>query len=295
MAVGWFGIVLHILGIVLILVFQESQLDTLQLIKSPMQQFAWYVSLGSKANLWGWAVILFYRFMLPSEDGVSLTFQLSASTNDDGGFKPAAILNRSLFLFAGILAMGSVFHTSLHTDESTLFPLAAVMRSKPFAYVAAPFWLASIVLFCFGVGFAVVQQRLSAGVWQVLPSVLAVILMLSACGSMLLILENERFTWIFALTFLLSFLPWVYMVRHTAQNVDRTGSVGSITYIVTGLIICGCAYFFEGDKQWVSCYLLLVWLCLYALLAPLAGDMFVTVKKLDKRQGQYDTLGASLP
>ncbi|CAE8637989.1 unnamed protein product [Polarella glacialis] len=205
MTIGWIGMVLHILGMDLILVFQGSQLT--QLIKSPVQQFVWNMAGVIRVQFLGWAPILLHRFMLPSEDAVSLTFQLSASTNDDGGFKPAASLNRSLFLFACILAMGSVFDTSLHTDESALFPLAAVMRSKPFAYFAAPVWLASIIMFCFGVGFTVVQQRLSAGVWQVLPSVLAVILMLSACGSMLLIPENERFTWIFALTFLLSFLP----------------------------------------------------------------------------------------
>lgn len=89
----------------------------------------------------------------------------------------------------------------------------------------------------------------------------------------LIILERERFTWIFLLTFLLSYIGWVVLL-----NVPQPQNRIPILYVVTGIVLIVLC---SASSIWAFDFLCVIWLALYPIATPKGTESFIKVTRVE--------------
>lgn len=271
LAVGWLGAFLHGTSMISAVAFGAfgPAMNAHSIYRQAIQTGGDYLGVAN----WGWLVFFVYRFCLPARDGVSFTFCLTHAEKDDGGVVPEAILARGFYLLAIVVALGVVFLNSLN-DDTTTYPLTQVMRSHPFAFFAAPAWLAIVTLVTLGTGMTVLQKYLMTGSWPHIEMLLGFGMTLCLLVGVASILKEELFTHVFLVMFLLCYTIWVFYFN--PNKVTWT------IYALSGWAIFGASLCdrISLDVRFILCFLGVAWLCLYAPVVPPGPVVYVTVREI---------------
>jgi hypothetical protein len=281
MIIGWFGMVFHMGAMIVKVIHGDGQL-TMDEIDSGLQKVIVKISESAKTGMWGWIAIFYFRFLVPPQAGVALTFRLSTIAGDDGSIDPAYVL-RVCFAFVGsIIMFGAIFHVDLENDDSTLWPLVGGMRSKPYAFFAAPAMYLVALALGFGLSLTLVQDRLEKGQWSRPLVACAATMFASLFSCLLIIVEQERFTRVFAVMFLLSNAAWV-MLRNCLSQVWRNAlwSDWRIKLVPFVYVVLLFAWMVAGVFHWALAIPVLILISLYTGVVPKSPALYVTVVKLE--------------
>mmetsp|Transcript_2852 Transcript_2852/g.7256 ORF Transcript_2852/g.7256 Transcript_2852/m.7256 type:complete len:607 (+) Transcript_2852:89-1909(+) len=277
LAIGWLGMLLHAFSMILVIIYRTAWITVgddsngWHSVKSVVQQFIWEASTTLLVAGWGWIPIFYFRFVIPPGTGVVFTFRKVASDKDHGEVRPVRFVTRCFCLLLLIGVCGGVFTDVVTEDPTTMFKLLSGMRTKPYAYYAAPAHLAAVVLGLLGILLTIVQQRLANGKWPVVVSIAGAFMFLSMYCGTLLILEREHFTWIFGLFFFVSYLFWVL-----ALNQDRDHGIWiPVVYCLCGIVLL----YLSIRSDIIFCFLWYIWLTLYPFVVPNSDHFYITLSQ----------------
>lgn len=273
MLFGWLEMFLHSMAMLIIILYQQPQI-VVDKLESGIQRFILTATETLMATKLGWLPILYHRLIVPKGLGVRFTFTTTQVNSECGRVRPEGFIMRSLAILSLIWCLGGVFHNKLFTDDSTWFQLSAAIRSKPYAYIAAPLWLLAVVINLWGTWLTCMQHKLqllqlgTSGTFLV--QACACVMSFSMFGYMLVIIEQERFTWMFGATGFVSFIALVVFI-----NLREGYWIRPLIYAVSGLIIMSLALY---SRIYFS-YAFFVWLLFYIFAVP-SLDMFVSIERL---------------
>mmetsp|Transcript_90058 Transcript_90058/g.259596 ORF Transcript_90058/g.259596 Transcript_90058/m.259596 type:complete len:559 (-) Transcript_90058:61-1737(-) len=239
-------------------------------MKNSVQWAIIYIDAKLFTSAWGWIPVMFYRWVFSPGIGVRLTMGLHAN-DADGSVLPEWWVGRAFQATAAVLVAGGAFVLQWQTDNTTFFRLAAPLRSKPFAYFGAPVLLASFVFVGAGLFLTCVQRNLMRGRTDWWLNVNALVMFFSLVGCMLIVLERERFTYIFFFSAVACYCTWVLQLSWSSNRVI------AIIYCMSGLALLFGA---RMTNYWVLYYIFVFWLCCYNPVVPDGSLVYVKVAKL---------------
>jgi len=242
-----------------------------------------YIDAKLLTSAWGWIPVMFYRWVFAAGRGVRITMSLKEKEGDDGGIMPEWWVGRALQATSVVLVAGGAFVGTWEQDNTTFFRLASALRSKPFAYFGAPVLLGSFVFAGVGIFFTCAQRRLMQGRMNWCLNITGLVMFFSLLGCMLVVLDQERFTFIFLFTAVGSYCAWVI------QLCKETSLCSGLAYCVTGGVLLAAA---RVTNIWVLHYTFLVWLCCYNPVVPDGAWLYVKVSKIVDDDMNYLPLGA---
>merc|ERR1712187_1109930 len=257
-------------------------------VTDTVQRVFLYIHDFTQAAWWGWLPIFYFRFIIPSTEGVRITFRLGQPSADwTRGVHPEKVIAGSLRYIAAILVMGCLYCSDWEEDDTTWVTISSVLRSQPFAYFAAPLWLLITIGFGIGVFLTLVQLRLREEIWPRYAMVLGSFLFLAMFLSVLIIIQQERFTWIFLVIFMVTLLLWVLRMNMVLCHGSRWGP---LVYGLGRIILIVASSFW-----WIFSFPMLLWLCLYENAVPQGAKVCVKVTALQvdecKEQPKEQHLG----
>jgi len=272
LAVGGLGLFLHMGSMLMIVMRGKASVELSEIQDTGQRQFL-TIHDFTQAAWWGWLPIFYFRFIIPSTEGVSITFRLGHPSADwTHGVHPEKVIAGSLRWIASILVIGCLFYSDWEEDDTTWVAISSVLRAQPYAYFAGPLWLLITVGFAIGVVLSLVQLRLQEETWPRYATVLGSLLFLAMFLSVLIIVEQERFTWIFLVIFMVTLLLWVLRMNvalcHGSRWMPLVYGLGLIILIVA------------SSFWWIFSFPMLVWLCLYENAVPQGAKVCVKVTAL---------------
>jgi len=278
LTIGWIGLCCH-LSMTLISVLRGNAKYHPEELKSATQRFLLKATNKMSAHMWGWFVLLYWRFVVPSDIGVKITLRLhrnAGGRGDAGPLLPRRVMATSFQLFALLGALGAIFHERWETDDSVDLPIVSALRSKPFAYIAAPLWFLMSINFGVGIYLTCVQKRLENQIYEKFLITCGAMLYLSSVLCNLIILEQERFTWVFMICFGASFCAWVLALnRENLLHRSWKERLVPATYVIVlvGLTIGSCLHF-------VFCFFFAAAFCFYPLAVQNGQIVYATLTPL---------------
>eukprot|EP00927_Polykrikos_kofoidii_P039017 TRINITY_DN33460_c0_g1_i1.p1 TRINITY_DN33460_c0_g1~~TRINITY_DN33460_c0_g1_i1.p1 ORF type:complete len:423 (-),score=30.03 TRINITY_DN33460_c0_g1_i1:400-1668(-) len=207
MVIGWFGMFFHMASMTIKIIHGDGKV-AMDDIDSGVQRGIIQINSSGKVSLWGWIPILYFRFLVPARTSVEFTFKFTKTASDHGSIDATEVLQCAFALFGFNILLGLVCHSDLESDDTTLYPVFSGMRAKPYAYFAAPLHFGAVMMIGLGVALTLVQQRLDDGKWSWPLAACGGGMFLSLFSCVLIVVEQERFTWIFAVVFLLTYAGW---------------------------------------------------------------------------------------
>lgn len=277
-SVGLLGMALHASTMIMVIMHKEFQ-NLGDMLQGSVQQMIWNANKTLLTGKWGFLPVFYYRLIMPSEEGVAITFRTVKTEDDHGEVSPRVVVSSSFQLLAMILCLGTVLHGDIDADQTTTyFKLASVLRSKPYAYWAAPAYLFAFILWVVGLNLSLAQRRMQTGEWPTAQLVLGSFISIGFFGGITLIVEQERSSWAFLILFFIAFMAWVLLLGKSGEGKQW---ITATIYCTSGAaILCSVVI-----GTWYFEFLFLVWLCLYPFAVPQEPDMFITLQKLTGKGG----------
>jgi len=311
MAIGWTGLWCHMSG-TLISVIRGNAWYEPESLKSATQRWILRATRDIRAHSWGWIFIIVWRFVVPSDFGVRVTLQLRRTgqhpagdeerdgaveeTHDCFGFcshsedkpcedrgeredhgrvLPRRVMTMSFQVMVLIAALGALFHEQWETDDSVSLPVAAALKSKPYAFIATPLWFLMTLNLGMGIYLTNVQQRLSKGHYDMFLIAIGALLFLSVGLCVCIVLDEERFTWIFAVIAGASMFLWIVVL--TRDDIRNGGWKGwrAVAYLALMVAVGLGSYL-----HFVLCFFYGMTLCCYSVAVPHREQIYVTLEPI---------------
>lgn len=259
-AVGLYGMVFHMAAMLVIVLQDDAKVDWYlkKTLPDTVQEYVILTDAWTYTSAWGWLPVMFYRLAFPTGYGVSIAFSLRKQEGDDGHVLPERWVGRCIGMVACIMALGGVFSPAWELDGTEYFKLSSSLRSQPYAYFAAPAYLASTIVLALGLGLTVVQKRLMQGQFPVALFLIGLSAFLTMFASLLGILDQERITWGLSGMLLLSYMAWVLLLNRDSLLVG-----GIYCVVGAGIAVSMCIL-----RSWYWPYMLLLWFCAYKPVVP---------------------------
>lgn len=276
---SWFGMLFHAGAMLVIVLHDEAKVDWYfkKDLGNSVQHWVVFIDGWTGTSAWGWIPIMFFRFILPPDTGIRLKFYLQKFRAPDGDALPERWVGRSMSLISVIGVVGAILHTNWETDTSNLFRIASAMRTKPFAYYAAPMYLLAVVLLGLGLGLTLIQWKLrDGGVWRASLVANAVVCFTSFYASTLIILERTNFSDYIMAIALASYMVWIVQLN----CFDNQGSVLlGMAYCVALIATAGMSVY---TQHWLLYFAFMVLLTLYNYAVPDGPLLYIDLQKMEE-------------
>lgn len=262
--VGWLACFAHATTNVVSLLRGSGRWNWSEL-ENATQRLVFSVQSATKGNSWAWLLVLIYRLLIPPECGVVFTIRTNSwKSKCLASISPQVIIGNTYRLFTFLLTFGAFFHPSWENDKTTSIPLAAALRSKPFAYIMVPAWTFLSVALLFGLTMALLERRFQQMGLMPLATFVGGLLFVSMHLCWLIVIEQQRFTWVFVLVSTLAFPAWALI-----QNLpfSRTGW-SRPHFIAVTWVIAAVALAVASCYHYVFCFFLGFLYCFYIQAVP---------------------------
>jgi len=283
--VAWYGMVMHVGAMLVIILQSQPKVEWYfkEELAGTIQHLFILIDGYSYTSAWGWIPIMLFRLILPADAGVMVKVGLVKKDPtgnevvpvDTGALYPETWIHRSLVLLAMIAVMGGVFHSDFQEDTSNSFRICSAMRTKPFAYFAAPLFVLSVLILMLGIGLNLIQRRLMSGEWNPLLTCAGVAWCAAQFTSVLIILPRANFTDYLMGVATAAYFVWILLLNFVDK---KTGNI-----VIAGIYVLVAAGLITGSiltHQWYFDYSYVVLLCLYEQVAPDGTGIRVRIVQL---------------